>query len=169
MGFKSTKHIWPSTEWSARIRRRKEHPIKRKEGTAIGTDATNKVCLKDIGPVHPTSKTLKDACEGKIAKGSTLTHDSLHGYQGVFESSNPKKENWINSQKHEEEVKLDHINQLCSGVKWFLRQHHGIRRRISIRISAGMKYCSTSIPVRPNSKAWFLAVFYRRKPELMLN
>ena len=30
---------------------------------------------------HPTSKTLKDAWEGKIAEGSTLTHDSLHGYQ----------------------------------------------------------------------------------------
>lgn len=99
-----------------------------KEGIAIGTDATNKVCLKDIGPGHPTSKTLKENWEGKIAEGSTLTHDSLHGYQGAFESSNPKKENWINSQKPEEEVKLDHINQLCSGVKWFLRKHHGIRK-----------------------------------------
>ena len=30
------------------------------EGIAIGTDATNKVCLKDVGSGHPTSKTLKD-------------------------------------------------------------------------------------------------------------
>jgi transposase-like protein len=99
-----------------------------KEGIAIGTDATNKVCLKDIGPGHPTSKTLKDAWEGKIAEGSTLTHDSLHGYQLAFESSNPRKENWINLLKPEEEKALDHINQLCSGVKWFLRKHHGIRK-----------------------------------------
>ena len=57
-----------------------------------------------------------------------ITHDTLHGYRTVFDSSNPAEEIYVNSQIPEEEEQLDHINHLCSGIQWFLQKHKGIRK-----------------------------------------
>jgi hypothetical protein len=64
-----------------------------------------------------------------VAKsGSIITHDTLHGYKTVFDSSNPAEEIYVNSQIPQEEEQLDHINHLCSGIQWFLQRHKGIRK-----------------------------------------
>ena len=96
-----------------------------KEAIAIGTDETGKAVLKDIGFGHPSRIKLRKAWDGIIDKGSTVTHDSLHGYKGALDVS---KEITVNSKIPEQEARLGPVNHLCSGVKWFLRKHNGIRK-----------------------------------------
>ena len=99
-----------------------------KEAISIGTDESNNIFLKDLGPGHPTCKNLSAVWEGHISQGSIITHDTLHGYRTAFDSSNPAEEIYVNSQIPEEEEQLDHINHLCSGIQWFLQRHKGIRK-----------------------------------------
>lgn len=108
--------------------KKKKGISRQKEGIAIGTDSENHIHLKDIGAGHPTSEVLKKTWQGCISDGSTITHDSLHGYKGVFDDSKPEEEKWVDSRNPEEEKELDHINKLCSGIKWFLRKHRGIHK-----------------------------------------
>ncbi len=83
-----------------------------KEAIAIGTDETGKAVLKDIGFGHPSRIKLRKAWDGIIDKGSTVTHDSLHGYKGALEVS---KEITVNSKIPEQEARLGPVNHLCSG------------------------------------------------------
>jgi hypothetical protein len=99
-----------------------------KEAISIGTDESNHIFLKDLGPGHPTARDLSAVWDGVIGQNSIITHDTLHGYKTVFDSSNPAQEIYVNSQIPEEEEQLDHINRLCSGIQWFLQRHKGIRK-----------------------------------------
>ena len=96
-----------------------------KEAIAIGTDETGKAVLNDIGCGHPSRIELRKAWDGIIDKGSTVIHDRLHGYKGALDVS---KEITLNSKIPEQEARLGPVNHLCSGVKWFLRKHNGIRK-----------------------------------------
>lgn len=102
---------------------------RQKEGMAIGTDSSGKVALCDLKAGHPTLKSLRRAWKGRIKEGSTVVHDSLHGYKGLFSPSDGRTEVWVKSKVPEQETMLSDLNKACSGLKWFLRKHRGIKKR----------------------------------------
>lgn len=67
--------------------------------------------------------------KGRIKEGSTFVHDSLHGYKGLFSPSDGRTEVWVKSKVPEQETMLSDLNKVCSGLKWFLRKHLGIKKR----------------------------------------
>lgn len=98
---------------------------RQKEGMAIGTDSSGKV----VKAGHPTLKSLRRAWKGRIKEESTVVHDSLHGYKGLFSPSDGRTEVWVKSKVPEQETMLSDLNKACSGLKWFLRKHRGIKKR----------------------------------------
>lgn len=99
---------------------------RQKAAIAVGVDSEKGLLMDYIGDGHPTTEGLKKNWEGKIREGSIITHDTLHGYAGVFDAAKPEKERWVNSGNKDEERLLDDLNHACSGIKWFLRKHRGI-------------------------------------------
>lgn len=67
--------------------------------------------------------------KGRIKEGSTVVHDSFHGYKGLFSPSDGRTEVWVKSKVPEQETMLSDLNKACSGLKWFLRKHRGIKKR----------------------------------------
>lgn len=100
-----------------------------KEGIAIGTDGSGKLAVYDLKAGHPTLKSLRRAWKGRIGKGSTVIHDSLRGYKGMFSPSDGRTEVWVKSTVPEQEAMLADLNKACSGLKWFLRKHRGIGKK----------------------------------------
>lgn len=137
-----------------------------KEGIAIGTDSDNRIHLKDILAGHPTSSVLKKTWQGYIAHGSRITHDSLHGYRGVFDGSKPEFERWVNSQKPEEEKELEHINRLYSGIKWFLRKHHGIHKPYLDTYLCWYEILYNSDPDMPDFEEMVLGDILQKRTEI---